>query len=62
MKIDYDQKNDLREVLIFGKTLVCYLSLAQVYLEVACEELHLSMKDNNVCMNSYMLYDALVCL
>ena len=38
-------KNDLREVLSFGSSMGCYLSLAQVYLEVACGVVHLSKKD-----------------
>ena len=51
-------KNDQREVLSFGSSQGCYLSLGQIYLEVACEVLNLSKKDNEVSMNYYMLYDA----
>ena len=45
-----------------------YLSLAQVYLEVACEVVHLSKKDNELSMNSicfimiYFSYDIHVIL
>ena len=48
-------KNDQRDVFDFGNGTVRYLSLAQVYLEVACEVFHLSKKDNELSMNSYML-------
>ena len=48
-------KNDQKEVLSFGSNMGCYLSLAQVYLEVACQVVHLSKKDNELSMNSYML-------
>ena len=34
-----------------------YLSLAQVYLEVACEVVYLSKKDNELNMHSYKLDD-----
>ena len=55
-------KNDQRDVLKFGSSMGCYLSLAQGHLEVACEIVHNSKKDNESRMNSYMLYDALLCL
>ena len=51
-------KNDQRDVLSFGTSMGCYLSLALVYMEVDCEVVHLSKKDNDLSMNSYMLsYD-----
>ena len=46
--------NDQREVRIFSGSMGCYLSLAQVYLEVSCEVVNLSYKDNALCMNSYV--------
>ena len=55
-------KNDQRDVLSFGSSMGCYLSLAQVYLLVACEVVHFSKKDNQLSMKSYVLYDALICL
>ena len=55
-------KYDQREVLIFGGSMGCYLRLAQGYLEVACDVFNNSKKDNELSMNSYMLYDALICL
>ena len=47
-------KDDQRDVISFGSCMGCYLSLALVYLEVACEVVHLSKKDNDFSMNSYM--------
>ena len=41
-------KNDQREVLSFGSSMGCYLSLAQVFLEVACGMVHLSNEDKGV--------------
>ena len=38
-------KNDQREVLSLGSSMGCHLGLAQVYLEVACDVVHLSKKD-----------------
>ena len=55
-------KNDQRDVFDFGNGTVRYLSLAQVYLEVACEVVLLSKKDNELSMNSFILYNVLLCL
>ena len=55
-------KNDQREVLIFGSSMGCYFGLAQVYLEVACEVVHLNKKDNGLSMNLHVLYDYLLSL
>ena len=38
-------KNDQRKVLSFGSRMKCYLSLAQVYLEVACDMVNLIKRD-----------------
>ena len=54
--IKYDQS----EVLSFGSSMGCYLSLTQGYLEVACYVVHNDKKDNELSMNSYMFYDALI--
>ena len=54
--------NDRRDLLSFGSSMGCYLSLAQVYLEVACKVVHLSKKDNDLSMNLHMLYGDLLCL
>ena len=55
-------KNNQRELPRFGSSMGCYLSLAQVYLEVACEVVHFSKKENELSMKSYtcfmMLYYA----
>ena len=61
MNVNNDQ-DDQREVLSFCSSMGCYLSLAQVYLEVACEVVLLSKKDNELSMNSFMLYNVLLCL
>ena len=53
-------KNDQREILRYGSSMGCYLSFAQVYLEVACGIVHLSKKDEKVSMNTYMIYHALL--
>ena len=50
-------KNDQSDVLSFGSNMGCYLSLSLLYLEVACDVVHLSKKVNELRMNSYMLYD-----
>ena len=55
-------KNDQREVLSLDSSMGCYPCMTQVYLEVACEVVHLSKKDNELNMNSYMFYDPLLCL
>ena len=47
-------KNDQRDVLSFGSSMGCYLSLALVYLEVACEVVSLSKKANDLGMKSSM--------
>ena len=47
-------KNDKRDMLSFGSSMGCYLSLALVYLEVTCELVHLSKKDNDSSMKSCM--------
>ena len=44
--------NDRRDLLSFGSSMGCYLSLAKVYLEVAFDIVHLSKKDNDLIMNS----------
>ena len=54
--------NEQRELLIFGSNMRCYFSLAQVYLEVACELVRLIKKDNGLNMNSNFLYDDLLCV
>ena len=38
-------RNDQREVFSFGSSMGCYLSLAQVFLEVACGMVNLSNED-----------------
>ena len=55
-------KNDQREVLSLDSSMGCYFSLAQVYLKVDCEVMHLNKKDNNLSMHLHMLYDDLLCL
>ena len=47
-------KNHQREILSFGSSMGCYLSLAQVYLEVVSEVVHLNKKDNELSMKSYV--------
>ena len=41
-------KNDQREVLTFGSSMGCYLRLAHVFLEVACDMVHRSKKEKGV--------------
>ena len=48
-------KNDQIEELNFGINMRCYLSLEQVYLEVACEVIYLSKKDNELSMKFFMM-------
>ena len=55
-------KNDQREALSFGSSMGCNVSLAQVYLDVACDVVNLSKKYNDLSMNSYILYNALLFL
>ena len=55
-------KNDQRYVLSFGSRMGCYLILALIYLEVACDVVHLHKKDIELRMKSYVFYDTLVCL
>ena len=45
-------KYDQIDVLSFGSIMEWYLSLELAYLEVACELVHLSKKDNDLSMNS----------
>ena len=48
--------NDQRYLLSFGSSMEGYLSLAQEYFEMACEVVHLNKNENELSMNSYMLY------
>ena len=61
MKVNYNQV--LQKIwLIFGSSMGCYLNLAQGYLEVTCDILNNKKKGNELSMNFYMVYDALVFL
>ena len=44
-------KNDKRDGLNLDRSMGYYLGLAQVYLEMACEGVHLSKKENDLSMN-----------
>ena len=53
-------KNDQIDVLSFGSSTGYYLSLTLVYLVVACDVVHLSKKDIDLRIKSYMTLSVLL--